>query len=216
MEQLGILYLFACWHVLMPGHGKSLLAAAYISGGSRTRVLPLAFAYSVSHGAMMALAAISGLAFGDAVGAWTSRNGLLVKNAYLPLLALMGVYFVWKSTRAASSRDAVSDEMSFAQRRPIRTGFAVGMIPCSDVLGLAAISPMLVTSRGNLLAAGLAVWLGVMTTVMVIALGLKLLPVSRLTHDIPGWLPCAAAALLCFTVLTYRGWILWRDYLFLY
>jgi len=210
-----MLYLFACWHVLMPGHGKSLLASVCISGGSRVRVLPLAFAYSVSHGVMMALAAVSGIVFGDALGAWSARHGLFVKNAYLPLLLLMGFYFAWKASRAASRQDTAAGQIDRG-RRPFLTGFSVGLIPCSDVLGLAAISPLLVTSRGNLVGAGLAVWLGVTTTVMAVALALRLLPIGRVTRGVPGWAPHAAAALLCFAVVIYRGWTLWRDYSFLH
>ncbi len=214
--QLGMLYFFGCWHVLMPGHGKSLLAAAYISGGSRVRVIPLAFAYSLSHGIMMAMAAVSGIVFGDMLGAWTGRHGLWIRNAYLPLLLLLGFHFIWKAFRTASAPDVPANGGSFVLRRPFLTGFTVGLIPCSDVLGLVAISPMLVTSRDNLMGASLAVWLGVTTTVMAFALALRLLPINRVTRGVPGWAPYAAAALLCFGVVTYRGWTLWRDYTFLH
>ena len=216
LGQLGILYLFACWHVLMPGHGKSLLVAVYISGGAYTRVMKLAAGYSISHGILMALAAISGIFFGDVLGVWAGHHGLWIRNIYLPILVLLGFHFAWKALRAASSCDVPENGGSFALRRPFLTGLTVGLIPCSDVLGLAAISPILVASRDNLMGAGFAVWLGVTTTVMALAVALRLVPIHHVTRGVPGWAPYAAAALLCFAVVVYRGWILWRDYTFLY
>ncbi len=200
----------------MPGHGKSLLAALYISGDYRKCVLPLAFAYSLSHGIMMALAAVAGIAFGETMVNWSSNHGLIVRNAYLPILAALGVFYAWKAIRKASTQDVPVKIISSVSGRPWAAGFLVGLIPCSDLLGLAAISPMLVTTRENLIGAALVVWLGIITTVMAVALGLRFLPVDRATHRMPGWVPCAVASLLCFVVLVYRVRILWRDILFLY
>jgi len=90
------------------------------------------------------------------------------------------------------------------------------MIPCSDVLGLVAISPMLVKAHENLLAAGTTVWLGVTTTVMAIAAGLRILPTEKLTKRIPDWVAYGVAALICFAVLVQRGWTIWRDHTLLY
>ncbi|AKJ64855.1 hypothetical protein [Kiritimatiella glycovorans] len=230
LKQLTTLYLFACWHVILPGHGKTLLVAVCISGGPRLRLLRVAAGYSLSHGIMMGLAAMSGLLLADRLAHLAGRHGLLIKNLYLPILLLVGLHFAvkaWKGMRQRNMRQAqgrnepwehaaADARLDFAHRRPFLTGLSVGVIPCSDVLGLVAISPMLVRAHENLLAAGTTVWLGVTTTVMAIAGALRLLPTDKLTKKIPDWLAYGVAALICFAVLAHRGWMIWRDYVLLY
>jgi ABC-type nickel/cobalt efflux system permease component RcnA len=230
LRQLGTLYLFACWHVLLPGHGKTLLAAVCISGGRRLRLLRVAAGYSLSHGIMMGLAAMSGLLLADRLAHLAGRHGLLIKNLVLPILLLVGLHFAVSACkgmrrhgtehtppRNESGDHAPADtRLDFAHKRPFLTGLAVGVIPYGDVLGLVAISPMLVKAHENLLAAGTIVWLGVTTTVMAIATALRILPTDRLTKRIPDWLAYGVAALICFAVLAQRGWTIWRDYTLLY
>ena len=109
LRQLGTLYLFACWHVLLPGHGKTLLAAVCISGGPRLRLLRVAAGYSLSHGIMMGLTAMSGLLLADRLAHLAGRHGLLIKNVYLPILLLVGLHFAvnaWKGMRRRGTEHA--------------------------------------------------------------------------------------------------------------
>jgi ABC-type nickel/cobalt efflux system permease component RcnA len=216
-----MLYLFACWHVLMPGHGKSLLVAVCVSGGRRTRLLPLAAGYSLSHGLLMALAAVAGLLLAGRLGALVSLHGLWLKNLYLPVLLFFGLYFAaraWRIGRGGGTGRGGGDagREPFVRRRPFLTGLGIGLIPCSDVLGFAAISPMLLETHHNLLLAGTVVWLGVATMVLAIAAGLLALPARGVARRIPDWLAYGGSALICFVVVLYRGWTLWQDYLSLY
>ncbi len=213
---LSPLYLFACWHVLMPGHGKTLLAAVCLSGGTRTRLLPLALGYGLSHGLLMAVAALAGLLLTQHLAIWVSQYGMWIKNLYLPLLLAFGIHFMRNAWRLSQKKNGASNNgqppAPAVSRQPFFAGMGIGLIPCSDVLGLAVISPMLVKTGHPLLAAGTAVWLGVFSTVLAIALALRLLPVGRLASRLPGSLAYAASAAICLSVFTWRCWKLWHDY----
>ena len=210
------LYLFACWHVLMPGHGKTLLVAVCLSGNARSRLLPLALGYGLSHGLLMALAALAGLLLTQRLALWVNQYGLWIKNLYLPLLLAFGVLFALKARRISRKSNRPDDERTASKSThggpPFLAGLGIGLIPCSDVLGLAVISPMLVKTGHNLPAACASVWLGVLSTVLAIALALRLLPVGRLTRRVPDGLAYTASALICFTVFIWRCWKLWCDY----
>jgi hypothetical protein len=213
---LGPLYLFACWHVMMPGHGKTLLVAVCLSCNERSRLLPMALGYGLSHGLLMALAALGGLLLTSHLAAWISEHGIWVKNLYLPLLLLFGTYFAGKAYREhRGSGLATGDDhasLSVASRRPFLTGMGIGAIPCSDVLGLAVISPMLVKTGHNLPAVGFTVWLGVVSTILLIAVALRLVPAGWLTRRVSGGMAYLASSAICFFVLIWRCWRLWNDY----
>ena len=147
------LYLFACWHVLMPGHGKTLLVAVCLSGNARSRLLPLALGYGLSHGLLMALAALAGLLLTQRLALWVNQYGLWIKNLYLPLLLAFGVLFALKARRISRKSNRPDDERTAPKFThggpPFLAGLGIGLIPCSDVLGLAVISPMLVKTGHN-------------------------------------------------------------------
>jgi len=185
------------------------------------RLFRVAAGYSLSHGIMMALAAMSGLLLSDQLALLSGKHSMLIKNLYLPILLVVGVHFAVSAWRSKHHGDKEEEEeidfrLTFAQKRPFLTGLSVGLIPCSDVLGLVAISPMLVKTNENLAAAGTTVWLGVTTAVMAIAMALQLLPTDRLARKTPGWLAYGVASLICFAVLAHRGWTIWIDYTLLY
>ena len=211
---LGPLYLFACWHVMMPGHGKTLLVAICLSGNTRSRLLPLALGYGLSHGLLMALAALAGLLLTHRLSFWVTQHGLWIKNLYLPLLLGFGLYFALKAYRSRRTKHGTPENTSASAptRFPFLTGVGIGLIPCSDVLGLAVISPMLVKTGHHLLATGTAVWLGVFSTVLAIAVSLRLLPVGRFTRHVPNGLAYAASAVICLIVFIWRCWRLWHDF----
>jgi ABC-type nickel/cobalt efflux system permease component RcnA len=104
------LYLFACWHVMMPGHGKTLLVAVCLSGNARSRLLPLALGYGLSHGLLMAAAALAGLLLTHRLSSWVSQYGLWIKNIYLPLLLGFGLYFMSKARRTRRKTNRTDDE----------------------------------------------------------------------------------------------------------
>lgn len=211
------LYLFACWHVMMPGHGKTLLIAVCFSGNARSRLLPLALGYGLSHGLLMSLAALAGLLLTDRLTLWMNQYGLCIKNLYLPLLLVFGIYFMLKAYGIRRTKpgefENVQRSSAMVSRHPFLTGMGIGLIPCSDVLGLAVISPLLIKTGHNLTAAGITVWLGIVSMVLAIALTLRLLPAERLMHRVPDGLAYVASALICFSVFIWRCWILWHDYL---
>lgn len=223
LQQLWILYLFSCWHVLLPGHGKTLLITSCIYGGTRYQLLRIAAGYSLSHGIMMGLAAASGLLISDSLVALAGKHAMLIKNLYLPILFIVGTHLAikaWKCKKAIPSEDKIENlsksKFAIASKHPVITGISVGLIPCSDLLGLMAISPALVKTNENLLAAGITVWLGITTSVMGITAAILLLPINKITRKTPAWLAYGIAAIICFAVLIQRGWTIWHDYTLLY
>ena len=221
MNHYILLYLYACWHVLLPGHGKTLLVAVCVSGGTRRNLFHLGLGYGLSHGLLMSAAAFSGLYLFQRLLLENQLVNTLARNAYLPILLVIGCYFgikaILMAKRPPTEEHPDKDpETSQVQRHPFLTGLGVGFIPCSDVLGLAVISPMLLSTHDHLVPAAIIVWLGVLSMVMLIATILRYMPVHRFSRRTPPWLPYAGASLICLCALLYKGWMLWKDYMLLY
>jgi ABC-type nickel/cobalt efflux system permease component RcnA len=211
------LYLYACWHVLLPGHGKTLLVAVCLSEQRKGSLLRLAAGYGFSHGLLMSLAAMSGLLVFGRFSNLSCISGSWLRYSYLLILLLAFVYFTKKALTAHrhTEKEHHNPEALQNTKRAFFLGLGIGFIPCSDVLGLAAISPMLIQDLNALVPAAITVWLGIVSTVMGLAMLLKILPTERISRHTPDWLPYAGAASICLAALFYKGWTLWQDYHFL-
>ena len=220
MAELFALYLFSCWHVLMPGHSKTLIVAAWLSGISRKSILRVACGYGLSHGFLMAAAVVAGIILTRHIESFLQEYAFWAGNLYLPVLFFAGIYFLIKAMVEARKERVDGGGHgpihNLFEERPFIMGLGLGFIPCGSVVGLALISPALMKARSDLWGPFFAVWLGVASVTLGIAFLLGAVPAGKLMKRLPGWLPFAAAAALCLGICVYRGFSIWQDLLYLY
>lgn len=210
------------WHMLLPGHMKTLLLAVRVSGATRREVVMMAAGFALSHGVLM----VGALYGGSLVTGWISGlapgGRILLAHAYVPLLLVFALYFGWRAcgmrfqqAAAAADRKHLRGHGKALQGRAARAlagGALLGSIPCSGVLGFAFIGPALMQTSMVLIPSLTAAWLGVLVAACGLACAACLIPADRLKRHFAPWLPYAASSILCLAIAILRGYQLWSDW----
>jgi ABC-type nickel/cobalt efflux system permease component RcnA len=217
MQRLFSLYILSCWHVLMPGHSKTLLSSAWISNISSKAIWCIAIGYSFSHGLLMGGAVVSGLILKNKISELATNYGFFIRHSYFLILLFFGIYFLIKALKIKQttiSNDKTKYSSNIKTSKALFTGLLLGFIPCSDTIGIALISSALFEMIPNIITAFFIVWLGVITTILSIVLLLTRINISKIkiSKKLPEWIPFAGASLICFTASLYKGFILWEEF----
>ena len=203
----------------MPGHSKTLIVAAWLSGIPLKSLLRVACGYGLSHGFLMGAAVVAGIILTRHIESFLQEYAFWAGNLYLPILFFAGIYFMVKAVVEARKERAAGDVHgsihNLFEERPLIMGLGLGFIPCGSVVGLALISPALMKTQSTLWPAFVVVWLGVVSVTLGIALLLGAVPAGKLMRRLPGWLPFAAAAVLCLGMCIYKGFSVWKDFIYL-
>jgi nickel/cobalt exporter len=170
MLPMGVL--FGAAHALTPGHSKAVLAT-YVAGSpvSVARALLVSLTLSLTHVTMAVLIAVFSLPLVSIALGSVGRAPAL-ENISRGLLALIGVWMIWRALRHAAHHRHEGEAV----------GFVAGLIPCPLTLFVMTFAISRGVPEAGLVFA-VAMMLGVALTLSAIALLTALLRV-RVAHQL--------------------------------
>ena len=208
MGNLWLIMSAAFLHTATPGHSKSLIVAAGLSGKQRKVILKYTAGFALAHGIMMVLAILAGFAFREILSHIAGHHSGLVMDLSIYALLIAASYFLfeaWRMSKNCTQKEA-REPAGLFDRRPFGIGLLMGMIPCPDSIGLGLIAPSLASEPGYLLPAVIVVWATVSVTILGMGVMASLIPSRKSAQRfrIPAWGPSLASACLCIGVVLFR------------
>lgn len=209
MGELALVAYYSMIHVLTPGHSKTLLLAGALAGKSRRTLLSYALGFALAHGVVMALAVAGGFLFKGALMTLAGEHPEVILRVSLFVLAVACVYFFYESWKIYSKNltaEVHEPEQGFLDRHPVLTGALAGAMPCPDIIGIALVTPNMVSGMTHVVPTLLVVWFTVSAAIFVLGAALTLIPTQTTLNrfSIPAWFPAGASAALCLAVILYR------------
>ena len=133
----GFAFLFGALHALQPGHGKTLVAVSTVDGGSSSfgRGALVALVATLTHVSSIALVAV--VLWYSGTSRFTEIHQSLLRSAGF-VIAAIGCWRL--GTLFGPARGSHAHGSPSGDRGVIGLGFAAGIVPCWDAVGLLVIA----------------------------------------------------------------------------
>lgn len=214
MSGLLYVFLYAMWHIHLPGESTPILFALGLVGSSRKTLIRSALGLALSNGSVMILAMVLGIFVSNRLDRYMSSLSLYAMILCAAVFLLMGLYFMVKAFRMKEiNLELELDQMNLIQKYPFRAGLILGSIPSPMDLGFFMIGACLAKDI-NVWVVLLVVWLAVIVSFAMTGYVISVIPFRKLIlryKKVVRYL-YLAAGLLLLSVCGYLGHAIWNDY----
>lgn len=212
------IFIYAMWHILLPGESTPILVALRMIGTKRSSILKIGLGLGLSNGLVIVTCLSLGVFFSASLDRYATFLSILIRILGILVFFIVATYILFrlKVCKNIEASPSIIEKSSFIEKHALKSGLLIGIIPSLADLGFLLIGSMISPKKLGL--AVIFIWLGVLISFTLVGFILCVIPIQILGQRggrYSQWLHLIASISLILIGL-WLGYTLWADYSYIF